>query len=75
VRGEHTAATQSLERALDLAEPAGLRRLIVAHGSCVQPLLRRHSRHSTSHPAMVHQALEALEHRGERAHRAPVLLA
>jgi LuxR family transcriptional regulator, maltose regulon positive regulatory protein len=72
---EHTAAAQSLERALDLAEPAGLRRLIVAHGSSVQPLLRRHARHSTSHPAMVHEALEALEHRGERAQRAPALLA
>jgi LuxR family maltose regulon positive regulatory protein len=72
---EHDAAARSLEQALDLAEPAGLRRLIVAQGCSVRPLLRRHARHGTSHPAIVGEALEALEHRSGPAHRAPVLLA
>jgi LuxR family transcriptional regulator, maltose regulon positive regulatory protein len=72
---DHDAAAQSLERALDLAGPAGLRRLIVAQGSSVRPLLRRHVRHGTSHPAIVGEALDALEHRSGRADRAPVLLA
>ena len=34
---EHEAAAQSLERALDLAEPAGLRRMFVAHGGAIEP--------------------------------------
>ena len=32
-------------------------------------------RHGTSHPAIVGEALDALEHRGNGAHRAPVPLA
>jgi LuxR family transcriptional regulator, maltose regulon positive regulatory protein len=72
---DHDAAERSLERALDLAGPPGLSRLIVAHGSSARALLRRHARHGTSHPAVVGRALEALEHRGAHAHRPPVPLA
>jgi LuxR family maltose regulon positive regulatory protein len=68
---EHEAAARSLERALDLAEPAGLRRMIVAHGSAIGPLLRRHVRRGTAHPAMVGDAVETIEHRGRRG-RPPV---
>jgi LuxR family maltose regulon positive regulatory protein len=63
---EHEAAARSLERALDLAEPAGLRRMIVVHGGAIGPLLRRHVHHGTAHPAMVGDAVETIEHRGRR---------
>jgi LuxR family maltose regulon positive regulatory protein len=72
---QHDAAARPLERALDLAGPAGLSRLIVAQGRSAEALLRRHTRHGTSHPAVVGAALEALEHRGGHAERPPVLLA
>jgi LuxR family maltose regulon positive regulatory protein len=68
---EHDTAARSLERALDLAEPAGLRRMIVAHGGAIGPLLRRHIRHDTAHPAMVGDLLETIE-RGGRPARRPV---
>jgi LuxR family maltose regulon positive regulatory protein len=67
---EHDAAARSLERALDLAEPAGLRRIFVSHGSAVGPLLRRHARHGTGHPAMVGELVETIERRGRPARRA-----
>jgi LuxR family maltose regulon positive regulatory protein len=57
-------AATSLERSLDLAEPAGLSRLIVEHGNRVRPLLHRHVRHGTAHPVMVADVLETIEHRG-----------
>jgi LuxR family maltose regulon positive regulatory protein len=73
---EHDEAAQALERSLDLAAPAGLRRLIETHGPVVRPLLHRHMRHGTSHPAIVGEALEALERRGpERSRPATALLA
>jgi len=73
---EHDGAATSLERSLDLAEPAGLSRLIVEHGIRVRPLLHRHVRHGTAHPAMVGTALATLEHRGdERSHSVAVLVA
>jgi LuxR family maltose regulon positive regulatory protein len=69
-------AATSLERSLDLAEPAGLSRLIVEHGNRVRPLLHRHVRHRTAHPAMVGEALDTIEHRGdERSPAVAVLLA
>jgi LuxR family maltose regulon positive regulatory protein len=68
---EHDAAARSLERALDLAEPAGLRRMMVAHGGAIGPLLRRHIRHDTAHPAMVGDLLETIE-RGGRPARRPI---
>jgi LuxR family maltose regulon positive regulatory protein len=73
---EHDDAAQALERALDIAEPAGLRRLIETHGAGVGPLLRRHLRHDTAHPAIVGEALDAIERRGgQRPRSSAVLLA
>jgi LuxR family maltose regulon positive regulatory protein len=72
---EHEAAARSLERALDLAEPAGLRRIIVAHGEAIGPLLRRHVRHGTAHPAMVGDAVETIERRGRPVRRPASVLA
>jgi LuxR family maltose regulon positive regulatory protein len=73
---DHDEAAQALERALDIAEPAGLLRLIETHGAIVRPLLRRHLRHDTAHPAMVGEALDSIERRGARQSRMPgVLLA
>jgi LuxR family transcriptional regulator, maltose regulon positive regulatory protein len=67
---EHATAARSLERSLDLAEPAGLRRMVVTHGSAVGALLRRHRRHGTAHPAMVGDLLETIERRDRPARRA-----
>jgi LuxR family maltose regulon positive regulatory protein len=67
-------AATSLERSLDLAEPAGLSRLIVEHGNRVRPLLHRHMRHGTAHPAIVGEALEAIEHRGSEGSPAVAVL-
>jgi LuxR family maltose regulon positive regulatory protein len=67
-------AATSLERSLALAEPAGLSRLIVEHGNRVRPLLHRHVRHGTAHPAMVGEALETIEHRGSERSRSVVVL-
>jgi LuxR family transcriptional regulator, maltose regulon positive regulatory protein len=73
---QHDEAARSLERALDLAEPAGLRRLIVTHGSAVRPLLHRHVRHGTAHPALVGEVLDAVARGGRaRSRPAPALLA
>jgi LuxR family transcriptional regulator, maltose regulon positive regulatory protein len=73
---EHEAAARSLERALDLAEPAGLSRIIVAHGAAIGPLLRRHVRRGTAHPAIVGVAVETIERRGRPARRPiPAVLA
>jgi LuxR family maltose regulon positive regulatory protein len=67
---EHAAAARSLERSLDLAEPAGLRRIVVSHGSAIGPLLRRHVRYGTAHPAMVGDLVETIERRGRPARHA-----
>jgi LuxR family maltose regulon positive regulatory protein len=73
---EHAAAARSLERSLDLAEPAGLRRIVVTHGDAIGPLMRRHVRHGTAHPAMVGELVETIERRGRPARRAaPEVLA
>jgi LuxR family maltose regulon positive regulatory protein len=71
--GERRRAATALERALDFAGLAGLSRLIVAQSSAARALLRRHTCHGTAHPAIVGEALDALEHRGE-VHRARVPL-
>ncbi len=68
---EHDAAARSLERALDLAEPAGLQRAIVAYGPAVRPLLNRQRHRGTAHPVLVGAALEAIERRG--AQRRPAV--
>ena len=73
---EHAGAARSLERALDLAEPAGLRRIFGAHGDAIGPLLRRHVRYGTAHPALLGDLLETIERRGRPARRAaPEVLA
>ena len=73
---EHARAARSLERSLDLAEPAGLRRLILEHGNLVRPLLHRHVRHGTTHSAIVSEALDTIEHgRSERSRPIAILLA
>jgi LuxR family maltose regulon positive regulatory protein len=66
---DHDEAARSLERALDLAEPAGLRRILVVHGAAAAPLLRRHGRYGTAHPAMVGEALAAVERGGRTRSR------
>jgi LuxR family maltose regulon positive regulatory protein len=72
---EHDDAARSLERSLDLAEPAGLRRLLLEHGNLVRPLLHRHVRQGTAHPAIVGEALDSIERRGAvRASPVAVLL-
>ena len=65
---EHDDAASSLERSLDLAEPAGLSRLIVEHGNLIRPLLHRHVRHGTAHPAIVGEALERSSTAGASDH-------
>jgi LuxR family maltose regulon positive regulatory protein len=67
-------AATSLERSLDLAEPAGLSRLIVEHGNRVRPMLHRHVRRGTAHPAIVGAALATIEHRGSEGSGAVAVL-
>ncbi len=59
--GSHDEATRSIEHALDLAEPLGLRRVIVAHGAPVRALLRGRLRHGTGHAALVSELLDDLD--------------
>ncbi|MGZ4278173.1 MAG: LuxR C-terminal-related transcriptional regulator [Solirubrobacteraceae bacterium] len=67
-------AATSLERSLDLAEPAGLSRHIIEHGNRVRPLLHRQVRYGTAHPAMVGEALETIEQRGSEGSRPVAVL-
>jgi LuxR family maltose regulon positive regulatory protein len=71
---ETDGAATSLERSLELAEPAGLSRLLVEHGNRVRPLLHRQVRHGTAHPAIVTAALETIEHRASDGSRAVAVL-
>ena len=72
---DHEEAARSLEHALDLAEPAGLRRPIVTQGSAVCPLLHRHVRRGTAHQALVGEVLDAVERHGRsRPRAAPALV-
>ena len=43
--------------------------MIVAHGGAIGPLLRRHIRHGTAHPAMVGDLVETIERGGRPARR------
>jgi LuxR family maltose regulon positive regulatory protein len=56
--GHAGAAEDSLERALDLAEPEGL--ILPFVFSPVAGLLGRHARHRTAHPALLAEILEVL---------------
>jgi LuxR family maltose regulon positive regulatory protein len=67
------AAARSLERALDLADPAGLERLVVEHGSAMRPLLRRQLRTGTGHAAFVSRAITSIDHRSSAGRLVPML--
>ena len=70
----HADAARSLERSLDIAEPAGLLRPLTEHGSMARPLLHRHLRRGTAHAALVAVALDTLDG-GGRAASPPVAAA
>jgi LuxR family maltose regulon positive regulatory protein len=58
---DHAVAATSLERALDEAEPSGIRRPFVARGPAVALLLRRQLRNGTAHRSLVESLLGELE--------------
>jgi LuxR family transcriptional regulator, maltose regulon positive regulatory protein len=58
---EPLAALESIERALDLAEPRGYSSAILRHGAPVRSLLRRRIDHGTAHRAFAGDLLAALE--------------
>ncbi len=61
VAADHEGAAASLERALDAAEPAGLRAALLHFGRSLQPLLSRQLRRGTAHRALVGDVLDALD--------------
>ena len=61
VLAEHDGAAASLERALELAEPNGLRSALLDFGRALQPLLTRQLRRGTAHRALVGELLAALD--------------
>ncbi|HYH90334.1 MAG TPA: LuxR C-terminal-related transcriptional regulator [Solirubrobacteraceae bacterium] len=61
VLAEHDGAAESLERALELAEPNGLRSALLDFGRALQPLLTRQLRRGTAHRALVGELLAALD--------------
>ena len=63
---DHDGASASLERALELAEPGGLRWALLDFGRTLAPLLTRQLRHGTAHRALVGELLAALEGAGGR---------
>jgi LuxR family maltose regulon positive regulatory protein len=72
---EHDAAADALERALDLAEPGGLRWALVQFGRPLQPLLARQLRRGTAHRALVGELLEALDgSNGRSRSNAPLMV-
>jgi LuxR family maltose regulon positive regulatory protein len=72
---DHAGAAASLERALDRAEPNGLRSAILSFGRSLQPLLRRHVRNGTAHGALVGEIAETLERQnGSNGHRAELMI-
>jgi LuxR family transcriptional regulator, maltose regulon positive regulatory protein len=56
--GDTRAAAQSLERALDLAEPEGI--VLPFALAPVRGLLERHPRHKTAHPTFLSEILDVL---------------
>ena len=58
VLGDPAAADRALERALDLAEPAGALSWFVLHP--LPGLLERHARRGTAHPALIADILSLL---------------
>ena len=58
---DHDGAYISLERALELAEPNGLRSSLLNFGRSLQPLLTRQLRRGTAHRALVGELIDALD--------------
>jgi LuxR family transcriptional regulator, maltose regulon positive regulatory protein len=58
---DHDAAAASLERALERAEPSGLRWMLLTFGRSIRPLLQRQLRRGTAHRALAGELLEALD--------------
>ena len=61
VLADHDGAAASLERALERAEPSGVRWALLDFGRPLQPLLTRQLRRGTAHRALVGELLEALD--------------
>jgi LuxR family transcriptional regulator, maltose regulon positive regulatory protein len=59
--GDQASAALSLERALELAEPSGLRWSLLQFGRSLRPLLARQLRHGTAHRALVGELLDAVD--------------
>jgi LuxR family maltose regulon positive regulatory protein len=68
---DHSTAHQSLEQALDAAEPGGFKRPLLAHGRSLLPVLRRQLRIGTAHRSLVEDLLvslgEGTNHNGGKA--------
>ncbi len=71
---EHPAAAAALERALDVAEPTGALRAIVANAGTILPLLHRHRRLGTAHSALLEQAIEMIEQRVPILRQSPAMV-
>jgi LuxR family transcriptional regulator, maltose regulon positive regulatory protein len=72
---DHDGAARSLERALEQAEPGGLRWPLLDFGRAVQPLLRRQLRRGTAHRALVGELLETLDDAEGAGSRASLVVA
>jgi LuxR family maltose regulon positive regulatory protein len=70
--GDTRAAGQSLERALDLAEPEGI--ILPFALAPVRGLLERHPRHKTAHPTLLSEILDVLAGSSARPRGEPVPL-
>jgi LuxR family transcriptional regulator, maltose regulon positive regulatory protein len=72
---DQAGAAESLEQALELAEPGGLRWALLQFGRPLQPLLTRQLRRGTSHRALVGELLAALDgSNGRDRAKAPLVL-
>jgi LuxR family transcriptional regulator, maltose regulon positive regulatory protein len=59
--GEHDAAAEELEHALDLAERERLYGPFLLHGRPAQDLLERHAQRGTAHPALLEALLDGID--------------
>jgi LuxR family transcriptional regulator, maltose regulon positive regulatory protein len=68
--GDHDGAGAALERALEQAEPGGLRWALLDFGRSLAPLLHRQLRRGTAHRSLVGELLAALDgsNGGSRPH-------
>jgi LuxR family maltose regulon positive regulatory protein len=72
---DHDGAAEALERALEHAEPSGLRWTVLTFGRSVRPLLQRQLRRGTAHRALVGDLLGALESvNGHQTPRAKLMI-